>query len=217
MNSFSNDVDILKYESVLFGELHLPNQVLISGTGGVLSGTTFTAAGADFNAAKVTAGGVIYLQSADGTLDGAYEIISVDSAAALTVSVVRADTDDDAVAPKAASDIAYRVSTFAPQAREAAFQLTEYFGINPGDPASDITTDDIMDTQVLKAASVFAIIATVYAMLSGSAEDNLWKKSEHYQKLFEKARRRCRVSIDTGDDGVSDITKMGSSFRMVRD
>ena len=218
MNTFSKDVDILKYEPVLFGELHLASQVLISGSGGSLSGTTFTATSADFTSAKVTTGGVIYLQSSDGTLDGAYEIISIDSSTQLTVSVVRAESDDEAVSPPAASDISYRISTFAPQAKEAAFQLTEYFGINPGDPSSDLTTDDIMDSQVLKAASVFAIIATVYAMLAGNSdEENFWKKSEHYQKLFEKARRRCRVSIDEGDDGVSDITKMGYSFRLMRD
>jgi hypothetical protein len=33
---FSNDADVLKYEPVLFGELHLSSQVLASGTGGVL-------------------------------------------------------------------------------------------------------------------------------------------------------------------------------------
>jgi len=36
MVSFSNDADILKYEPVLFGELHLPWQVLAAGTGGTL-------------------------------------------------------------------------------------------------------------------------------------------------------------------------------------
>jgi hypothetical protein len=33
MVSFSSDVDILKYEPVLFGELHLSGQVLAAGTG----------------------------------------------------------------------------------------------------------------------------------------------------------------------------------------
>jgi hypothetical protein len=32
MVSFSNDADILKYESILFGELHLPGQILAAGT-----------------------------------------------------------------------------------------------------------------------------------------------------------------------------------------
>ena len=52
MTTFSNDVDILKYEPVLFGELHWPSQVRASGTGAALSGTTLTAAGADFIAAR---------------------------------------------------------------------------------------------------------------------------------------------------------------------
>jgi hypothetical protein len=218
MVNFSNDVDILKYEPVLFGELHLPWQVLATGTGGTLSGTSFTASGANFVSALVTAGQVIYLQSVDGSLDGAYEIISVDSATELTISVIRADSDDVAVAPPAATDISYRISTFGPQASEAGFQLTEYFGIGPGNPASDIDAEDILDTNALKRASVFAVISSVYVMLASRAKDeNFWKKSLHYQKLFEKARERCRLSIDIGGDGVADVTKVGASVKLVRD
>jgi hypothetical protein len=136
MVSFSNDADILKYEPVLFGQLHLPWQVLAAGTGGILSETTFTAGSADFVSAQVSAGGVIYLRSADGLPDGAYEIVSVNSATQLTISVIRPDSTSPAVSPPAASDITYRVSTFGPQAGEVGFQLTEYFGIRPGNPAS---------------------------------------------------------------------------------
>ena len=218
MVQFSNDADILKYEPILFGELHLPGQVLTAGTGGTLSGTTFTAIGADFVSAQVSANGVIYLQSADGLLDGSFEIVSVDSATQLTVSVVRADPDDEPIAPPLANDISYRISTFGPQANEAGFQLTEYFSIGPGDPASVYDVEDIMDTNVLKRASVFAVIASIYAMLASKAEDeNFWKKGLHYQRLFEKARGRCRLSIDVGSDGVADVTKTGASVRLVRD
>ena len=215
---FSNDADILKYEPVLFGELHLPGQVLAAGTGGTLSGTTFTASGADFVSAQVSAGGVIYLQSADGLLDGAYEIISVDSATALTISVVRSDPDDDAIAPPAATDISCRISTFRPQASEAGFKLTEYFGIRPGNPESAYDAEDVLDRDVLKRASVFAVVSSVYAMLASKAKDeNFWKKSLHYQKLFERAKERCRLSIDVGSDGVADVTRLGASVRLVRD
>ncbi|KPL24195.1 MAG: hypothetical protein AMJ75_04375 [Phycisphaerae bacterium SM1_79] len=218
MVSFSNDADILKYEPVLFGELHLPWQVLAAGTGGTLSGTTFTASGADFAGAQVTAGGVVYLRSADGSLDGAYEIISVDSTTQLSVSVIRPDCQAAAVAPPAAIDTSYRVSTFGPQANEAAFQLTEYFGISPGNPASDIDVEDVLDTSVLKQVSVFAVISSVYAMLASKAKDeNLWKKSLHYQKLFARAKERCRLSIDASSDGLADVTKVGASRRLVRD
>jgi len=218
MVSFSNDADILKYEPILFGELHLPQQVLATGTGGTLSGTTFTANGADFVSAQVSAGGVVYLQSADGTLDGAYEIVSVDSATQLSVSVIRSDAEMAAIAPPAATDISYRISTFGPQTSEVGFQLTEHFGISPGNPASEIEVEDILDTDVLKRASVFAVISSLYAMLASKAKDeNFWKKSTHYQKLFARARERCRLSIDVGSDGVVDVTKVGASGRLVRD
>lgn len=215
---FSNDADILKYEPVLFGELHLPGQVLAAGIGGTLSGTTFTGSGADFVSAQVSAGGVIYLQSADGSLDGAYEIVSVDSATQLSISVIRSDSDDAAVAPPAATDISYRISTFRPQASEAGFKLTEYFGIRPGNPESAYDAEDVLDTDVLKRASVFAVVSSVYAMLASKAKDeNFWKKSLHYQKLFERAKERCRLSIDVGSDGVADVTRAGASVRLVRD
>ncbi len=218
MVSFSNDVDILKYEPILFGELHLPWQVVAAGTGGMLSGTTFTAGGADFVTAQVAAGGVVYLQSADGSLDGAYEIVSVGSATQLTISLIRADREAPAVAPPATTDISYRISTFGPQANEVAFQLTEYFGIAPGNPASEIDVEDVLDASVLRLASVFAVISIAYAMLAGKARDeNYWKKSLHYQKLFDKARGRCRLSIDVGSDGLADVTKVGASGRLVRD
>jgi len=218
MVCFSNDVDILKYEPILFGELHLPQQVLVKGIGGSVSGTTFTAGGVDFVSAQVSSGGVIYLQSADGALDGAYEIISVDSATQLTISVIRSDSTKAAVAPPAAADVSYRVSTFGPQTNEIAFQLTEYFDISPGNPTSEIDAADILDTEVLKRASVFGVISTAYAMLASKAKDeNFWRKSMHYQKLFVGARERCRISIDTGSDGAVDITKNGASGKLVRD
>ncbi|NIP23355.1 MAG: hypothetical protein GWN67_04495 [Phycisphaerae bacterium] len=218
MVSFSSDVDILKYEPVLFGELHLSGQVSAAGTGGTLSGTTFTASGADFVGAQVSAGGVIYMHTGDGTLDGAYEIVSLDSATQLSVSVIRSDSADAAIAPPSATGISYRISTFLPQAGEIGFRLTEHFGIKPGNPASIYEAGDVLDTDVLRRVSVFGVISNVYAMLASKAEDeNFWKKSFHYQKLFERAKERCRLNIDVGSDQVSDVTRVGAFVRLVRD
>ena len=218
MVSFSNDIDILKYEPMLFGSLHLPWQVLISGNDGVLSGTTFTCAGADFESASVRAGGVIYLFSDNGDIDGGYEIVSVDSASQLTVSVVRADSEEDAIAVGEVAQISYRISTFRPQACEAGFMLTEYFGIRPGNPASDYDGDDIANPDVLKGASVYAVISSVYAMLASKGDDEgYWTKSLYYKKLLAKAKQRCRLSIDCDGDGICDFTRVGASIRLVRD
>ena len=218
MATFSNDVDVLKWEPVLFGELHLPSQVLAGGTGATINGPTLTAVGADFVGAGIGAGGVICLRSADGTLDGAYEIVSVDSATELTVSVVRADTADPTITPPPGSDITYRVSTFAPQATEVAFELTQCFGIQPGDPTSEIVIENILDTEGLRRASVLRVISKVYAMwASKPAGEYFWQKGLFYERLYEKARQRCHVTVDLGGDGVSDVLRVGGAIRLVRD
>jgi hypothetical protein len=213
MNCFSNDVDLLKFEPKLFTELYFPSQVLTSGTGGVLTGTTFTKSGEDFVAAGVSTSGVIYLKSADGSLDGAFEIVSVDSATQLTVSVVRADKIEAAIPPPAGTDITYRVSTFAPQMNEAAEALVRQFGIEPDDSASLIEPDE------LRQAVVFAALTCIYATMADNAETSelFWKKSLHYRTLFEQAREQIQLTIDTDGDGTSDETKQGGSIRLVRE
>ncbi|OHB67547.1 MAG: hypothetical protein A2Y77_12610 [Planctomycetes bacterium RBG_13_62_9] len=218
MARFSTDVDILKHEPVLFGELHLPDQVQARGTGAALSGTTLTAQDADFVAAQIEAGGVIHLKSADGFLDGAYEIVSIDSATELTVSVVRADPADPAIAPHAAGDITYRVSTFTSQAETAAFELTQYFSIRPGNPASGIAVENILDTEGLRRASVYRIISGIYTSWATRPNGEcFWRKGLLYAQLFEKARQRCHLTVDMGADGSADIVRIGGAIRLIRD
>ncbi len=218
MVNFSNDSDILKYEPILFGELHLPWQVIAEGSGGILSGTTFTDADADFIAAQVASGGVIYLESEDKSLDGAYEIVSVSSETQLIVSVIRTDSQSDPIAPLEAKNISYRISTLAIQANEIGIQLTEYFSIRPGNPASDYSVDDIHDITVLRQASIYGVIASVYAMYAcRTKDDNFWSKSLYYRKLYNQAKARARLSIDAGSDGIVDVTQIGASGRLIRD
>ncbi|MDD5011107.1 MAG: hypothetical protein PHQ00_03180 [Phycisphaerae bacterium] len=220
MNSFSNDVDILRYEPSLFGDLHFAGQVLCSGSGAEISGTTLTAADADFNAVQITAGMVIYLQSADGVVDGVYEIVSADSATQLTISVLRADGQTEAVALTDGEDVNYRICTYQPQSGEIFGQLTQHFGLKPGAADSQYSADDILDASVLRQVSVYGVLSLIYAALTGRAEDsgeNFWKKSRYYRQLYEKALQRCRVSIDLGNDGVADSTRSGASVRLLRD
>jgi len=220
MNSFSSDVDILKYEPSLFGDLHFASQVFTNGTGGEVSRTAFNAPNADFNAAKITAGMVIYLQSANGVIDGAFEIVSVDGAAQLTVSVLRADGQTEAIALQDAEDVNYRICTYQPQSSEVFLQLTQHFGLRPGVADGIYGVDDILDVSVLRQVSVYGVLSIVFATLAGRAdenEENFWKKSKHYRELYEKALQRCRVCIDLGDDGVADSVRSGASLRLLRD
>jgi hypothetical protein len=219
MLAFSKDRDILKHEAALFSDLYFPWQVLCEGTGGELDDTSFSAEGADFVSANVSAGGVIYLRSDDGQIDSSYEIVSVDSATELTISILRANDTEAAIGSESSDNITYRVSTFAPQAYEAFYELTQHFGIKPGNPDSLYGVDDILDASVLREASVYVILASVYATLGSKADgdDNYWKKSLHYRRLFEKARERCRLSIDIDGDGISEKKIVGASLRLIRD
>ncbi|MFA5555020.1 MAG: hypothetical protein WCZ89_04000 [Phycisphaerae bacterium] len=218
MIKFSNDSDILKYEPILFGEMHFKDQILIQGSGGSVSGTIFTVEQADFITVGVLPGHVVYLKSSDEKLEGVFEIVSVNSAAELCISVIRADYQDNPVGLPATDNISFRISTLAPQANIAAFALTEYFGIRPGSPASRFEISDIFDRAVLRQASVFSVISTVYATLAGKENsEQLWAKSKYYKDCFKESRSRLRLSIDKNSDGTIERTSLGGSVRLVRD
>ena len=219
MNTFSSDIDILKYEPALFGDLHFAGQVLTTGSGAVISNSQLTATDADFSGAQIAAGMVVYLQNDDGDIDGVYEIISVDSAAQLTLSILRADSDSDAIALPDAADVNYRICTYQAQSNEMFLRLAQHFGLRPGASDGEYSVDDILDTSVLKQVSVYGILSIVYATLAGSSNDDetFWEKSKYYKQFYEMALQRCRVSIDLGDDGVADYVRSGASVRLLRD
>lgn len=221
MVKLCSDADILRCEPALFGELHPQNQVLAAGTGGGLAGTTFTAGGVDFLSAGVEPGGVIYLRSADGALDGAYEIVAVDSATQLCVSVLRGDAESDAIAPPAGSDISYRVSTLGHQIALVSLRLTEYLGIWPGQSRlwrGDFSAEDILDTDVVRQICAFGVTAAAYRMLQGGAADGGFRdKWVHYEQLFAKGMERARVGLDGDGDGVADSVRYGGCGRLRRD
>jgi hypothetical protein len=215
------DVDVLKYEPALFGELHPANQVLATGQNGELAGTTFTAEGADFELAGVEQGSVIYLRSGDGSIDGAYEVITVDTAEQLCVSVLRWDLHNDPIAPPAmpqVSGIFYRISTLRPQIEDVSLRLTEYFGIQPGDTDSEFSSEDIADREEIRQVCSAGVIAAAYAMLAtNQGEELFWNKQQHYEQLFNKGKERCRVALDKNGDGDMDSIRFGGCGRLIRE
>lgn len=218
MISFSSDVDVAKFEPGVFGSWFLSSQVLCSGSNGIVAGTQFTASGVDFSAAQVAAGCVIYLESADGAIKGAFEIADVIDSTHLTVSVLRASTEQAAIPIGSASGLTWRIVTYAPQAYEVLFQLSQKLGLSPGCPDAAGSVNDITNPAALRQASVFGILAAVFEALYTGADGQtvLVEKKEQYQWQFGKAVERLRVKIDTDDDGDADKTVMPSVVKMVR-
>ena len=220
MERLSQDVDLLRYEAELFGpELHLSSQVLCAGADGVIAGTSFASVQADFETAGVQAGHVIHLQSGGGSVNGPFEVVERVGPNALTVSVVRGGLQAPVPPPADATFVTYQVCTYGPQAWEMALVLSERFGLRPGRPDGTFALEDVVDVEVFRRASVLGILAGVYAMLGSRATEGetMWKKSLHYRRRFEEAVERCRVALDTGDDGVADATHLGGARRLRRD
>ncbi|MGD0551259.1 MAG: hypothetical protein ABSB25_01270 [Sedimentisphaerales bacterium] len=213
-----DDRDILKIEPVLFGELHFSNQVIAAGTAGELTGTTFEASGANFVSDGVEAGECVYLRSADGVLDGVYEIAAVDSATQLCVSVLRVDSEADPIAPPTVSDVSYRISTFKPQIADVSLRLMEYLWIRPGQVIRDISVDEILDSDEVRQLCAIGVTATAYRTLASGADgENFKGKWQKYEEMFGKGMERCRVAIDKDGDGVVDSIRFGGCGRLIRD
>jgi hypothetical protein len=216
MGRFSKDADVLRVDSAVFAEaMGLP--VLCKGDGGVIAGTRFTAGGANFTAAGVAAGQVIWLRSGDGRVDGAYEITARVSATELTVSVIRGDDEAAAVGPGDATAVSYRVPTLEARGEDAAYFLTQYFGIRPGFADAECGQEQMVDDAPLRLAEVYSILADVYGCraISGSPAD--WDKAEYFRRIYERARERCRLWLDGDDDGQGDTVIDGGTLRLHRE
>ena len=218
MVKFSSDVDLLKWEPVVFRDLALASQTLSQGTDGELSGTSFTSSSGSFVNAGVTAGHVICLLSSDRSLDGCYEVVSVDSATQLTVSVVRTTSEDASIAPPSGSSIVYKVSTYDPQAEEVAYGLLQFFGIGGSDGSGSASEESVLNSRALRQASVFSILSAVFASSATdlNSQGGYWQKSLRYQGLFNTARLRARLEIDTDSDAIAEKFQTGGTMRLRR-
>ncbi|MBN1765251.1 MAG: hypothetical protein JW860_08345 [Sedimentisphaerales bacterium] len=217
MESFCRDVDLLKWEPMLFGDLAPAGQTLARGDNGVLAGTVFTDDNADFVGRGVKAGHVICLSNNDFTLDGVYEIVSVDFQSQLGVSIVRPRELDTPIAPPAGSEIEYRISTFDPQSQEASLGLLRYFGLSIDEETGEIS-ETILNHQTLRQAAVFSVLAAVLAANAGEQNKTciFWQKSQRYQKMYESARTQARLEIDTNADRLMDKIQTGGTVQLRR-
>lgn len=218
MNAFSNDVDVMKFEPNVFGSWFLSSQVLCGGTNGIVAGTQFTASGVDFVASGVTAGGVIWLQSADETVRGAFEIVEVTDATHLTVSVVRACAEQAAIPVGSPSGLTWRVVSYAPQAYEVLWQMSQRLGLSPGAAGADYNVDDITNAEALRQASVFGVLTMIFQTLYEGAEgqDILDIKEQHYRLRYSEAIARVRVKLDTDNDNDAERTLRPDVICLVR-
>ena len=162
------DVDILRTEPTLFSDACFSSQILCGGTNGIVAGTQFTASGVDFTASGVTAGGVIWLESADGSIKGGFEIAALIDSTHLTVSILRSDPAGSAIPVGSASGLTWSIKTFYPQIVDVEQELSFRLRCTPGYPASGIALDDIDNPAAVKRAWLYLLLALLYGTLYAS-------------------------------------------------
>lgn len=202
------DLDIAKQDYGLFSGLTgpFPTQVLTKGNNGQVSGTTFLATGQTFTSVGIAAGHMIYLSDGVGNIDGVFEIVSVDSATQLTISIVRADPATNPIPVGTGSSLYFRIKTFAPQIKRAEFELSQLLQLKPGCPDGQYGLDDLEDQNVLRDAALYWTLSLICAAMYGvesygdspySYWETLNEKRELYREMAESAIQRCKLIITT--------------------
>lgn len=202
----SRDADVAVYEAQVFGAMHLESQAVCGGTNGLVAGTQFTAAGVDFNACGVQAGDVLWLENADGSMAGAYEIAEVTDGGHLVVTVLRAEPGQAPMPVGAASGLTWRIASYRVQAAAVVQEISRRLGLRPGCADAKYGLEHAVYPETLRAASVFGVLAMIFeAAQTGAADRALFKeKAAYYRQQFEREMVRARVAVDTNGDGKAD-------------
>ena len=185
------DTDIAKMDAEVYSSTAFGAQVRCGGTNGIVAGTQFTASGVDFNASQVAVGCVIYLHSADGVIDGVFEIVLVIDSSHLTVSQIRTDSGDAAIAIGSASGLTWSIKTLSPQIAATETQLSARLGLKPGKPDAAYALDEIQNADAIKQIATAALLAGVYTVLyttsaDATVRDGYEKKRAWYGQLSER-------------------------------
>ncbi len=208
MSSFCQDRDILGIEPVAFlgGGFHSASQ-FVAGSDGVLSGTTVTSAGCDFTAAGIAAGMVLCTTETISSEGSTWEIISVDSATTLTVSVLRAGATDPAVAPPAGSGLSFYIRSFAVRITKVSSTLAEK--LRTLSEVAGIGQADFADSAQLSVTTVYGVLADVFLARAdnGRANDANWPKADFYRNEFIHSQNRLRLALDADGDGTAERTR----------
>lgn len=201
MSNFSNDAHLLKWEPDVFRLGRFPQQRLGGGSAGATSAgsAAFTdSTSGDFVNADVDAGHVIHV-SKSGAYDDYFAVESRTSATELELGAPAGIFTTQ-------TGITWAIHTFDPQHEEVHFELLERFNIDD-ENILNYDEEDLFNTRVLRRASVFRVLETIFRAQATSEDDLFWKKAERYRMLFDRSLGAMRVRFDLDDDDVPDKTK----------
>lgn len=211
----ATDRDLLILEPTLFREVLWIGQRLVSGTGSA-SGTALTMSAQDvlFDAADVGAGNIALV---GGT---AYEVLDRVSGTVLTISRMRADAGDAAIAVGSASAVEVVVATFGPQIAMVHRQVLRMIGIEPDAQAVEggATEESIINRSEIARLEALGALHLIFSAASSALgpDTALARKAEFYRARFAAERERAAVLLDLDGDGQADATRRLNVVQFIR-
>ena len=198
--TFSTDRDLLAIEPAVFEDVPFVAQRRLSVADGVVSGTTLTSGGADFDAAQVDVGSVVLVAGV------AHEVLARVDANTLTVSLPRTHKTDPAIPGGDGTALEVTAQTFAPQAELIHDGLLRLLGIDPDDAGAAIDESAIISVSLMTRLEALGTLEVVYSGAASLVGDNdtLLMKAGEYRRRFRQACAGASVSLDTDGDGVVD-------------
>jgi hypothetical protein len=214
--NFSIDRDLLIIEPQVFLDVPLLSQQRVRVSDAQLDGTSLTSDLADFQAGQVDFGAVALLAGVP------LEVVERVEAHELTVSQLRAATNDDPIPPVGiATGQAHEliVRTFAPQAGLVHDVLLRMLDLEPDDPTPGAAAEDaILSLNIMARLEALGTLERVYSAAAAIAGDseNLWRKAALYRERFASACRRATVLLDLDGDGRVDDRRSLGGIRLLR-
>jgi hypothetical protein len=197
------DVDLLTIEPSIFLDATAAATKLMSGSDGVIAGTTLTSAASSFVAASIDAGHVAVVAGE------ALEIVQRTSATTLSVSRPRPATSTLSIAPNAGSSLAFTIWTFQRLIELAEQSILAALAIDADHPTQPLQTDAILNHPAVERIVATAAIARVCAVAAAAdpASETLKQRASDYVQELERLRQQLIVVLDLDGDGVADATR----------
>lgn len=212
MQPFATDTDLLHWEPNLLRDAGAVAQTLLSGTGTIES-TSFTIDSGSLLDAQISGEHVIVL---DAPISGSFPIVSVDSATAMTLSVLHDQIGADgfsAWTPGAGSGIGFAIRTFWPQRRIVSELLSLTAGVDFAHASR------IINPEALRRPCVLGSLQMIYTALAAASEEPgaYLVRAEMYERLYRRALRATRVDVDLDDDGHIDVRRSLNVLQLTRE
>ncbi len=216
MDPFCNDRDLLAIEPMVFLSDADVGQLLVTGSDGAISQATLTSASSDFVAAGIAAGMVVVIYAATPANGAAYEVVSVDTATTLTLSVLRNDLSGSAVAPPAGTGLTFSVRSFAALTTDLSATLAEKLRL--ATESAGIASIDFADSAQLSRTMAYGVLASLFVARAeqANATDVNWAKATYYREQYEAMQLTLRLAADVDGDGAAEETRTLGNIQLRR-